>query len=207
MRAFATARKCPFTQTSPASPPVAADTGLSARFRDFVDDASFPCVGAKAALSRDSIEVHEFAPLGDRNNDATLPRLIEAFGERLDTTEGGDRMALQSLGAVLDGPRDTDVRRLEALLWSQRQRLHDLDARLGNSWAGDVSRDPEDPAFSLSLGGHPFCVIGLHPGASRIARRFEVPALVFNSHRQFARLRAEGRYAKMQKATRPRDIA
>jgi len=207
MRAFATARKCPFTQTSPASPPVAADTGLSARFRDFVDDASFPCVGAKAALSRDSIEVHEFAPLGDRNNDATLPRLIEAFGERLDTTEDGDPMTLQSFVAVFDGPRDTDERRFEALLWSQLQRLHDLDARLGNSWAGDVSRDPEDPAFSLSLGGHPFFVIGLHPGASRIARRFEVPALVFNSHRQFERLRADGRYAKMQKATRARDIA
>src|SRR5690606_34925045 len=57
MRAFATARKCPFPQTSPTSPPAATDTGLSARFRDFVDDASFPCVGAKAALSRDSIEV------------------------------------------------------------------------------------------------------------------------------------------------------
>ena len=50
-------------------------------------------------------------------------------------------------------------------------------------------------------------MIGLHPGASRQARRFETPVLVFNSHRQFQRLRADGRYAKMQKATRGRDVA
>lgn len=40
-----------------------------------------------------------------------------------------------------------------------------------------------------------------------MARRLPSPALVFNSHRQFDRLRADGRYAKMQAATRERDIA
>ena len=34
-----------------------------------------------------------------------------------------------------------------------------------------------------------------------------MPVLVFNSQRQFARLRADGRYAKMQAATRARDRA
>ncbi len=63
------------------------------------------------------------------------------------------------------------------------------------------------PKFSLSLAGHPFFVIGLHPGASRIARRFAWPAMVFNSHVQFDRLREDGRYTKMQKATRARDLA
>ena len=93
-------------------------------------------------------------------------------------------------------------------------RLEDgqLDLVLGpfakdSPWADDVATDPDDPRFSLSLGGHPFFVIGLHPLASRIARRFEAPALVFNSHRQFDRLRADGRYAKMQAATRQRDLA
>ena len=50
-------------------------------------------------------------------------------------------------------------------------------------------------------------MIGLHGGASRLARRLPFPALVFNSHRQFEQLRADGRYAKMQAATRERDIA
>jgi FPC/CPF motif-containing protein YcgG len=57
------------------------------------------------------------------------------------------------------------------------------------------------------LAGHPFFVIGLHPGSSRLGRRAPVPVLVFNSQRQFTRLRADGRYAKMQAATRARDLA
>lgn len=59
--------------------------------------------------------------------------------------------------------------------------------------------------FSLSIASHPFFVIGLHPGASRIARRFRHPALVFNSHRQFEQLRDDGRYGKMQAIIRKRD--
>ncbi len=90
---------------------------------------------------------------------------------------------------------------------SQLQGLHDLDLRRGSRWASDVGRGPNDPRFSLSLAGHPFFVIGLHPGASRAARRFAWPALVFNSHRQFGQLRADGRYSKMQAATRERDAA
>jgi len=53
---------------------------------------------------------------------------------------------------------------------------------------------------------HPFFVIGLHPYASRLARRFSNPALVFNSHRQFEKLREDGRYWKIQAATRSREI-
>jgi len=53
---------------------------------------------------------------------------------------------------------------------------------------------------------HPFFVIGLHPHASRLARRFSNPALVFNSHRQFEKLREDGRYWKIQAATRSREI-
>lgn len=114
---------------------------------------------------------------------------------------------MRSCVALFEGPCDTDERRFEAMLWSQLQRLHELDVQRGQPWADGVSRDPDDPRFSLSLAGHPYFVIGLHPGASRIARRFEAPALVFNSHRQFDRLRADGRYAKMQAATRARDMA
>lgn len=176
------------------------------RFREFIAAASFPCVGAKAALARDSLAIHDFAALGGRGNDAPLLDRLEAFASMLEEVEEADT-TLHSFAAVFDGPRDTDERRFEALLWSQLQRLHDLDARRGNPWSREVSRDPDHPAFSLSLGGHPFFVIGLHPGASRTARRFEVPVLVFNSHRQFERLRADGRYAKMQKATRGRDRA
>ncbi len=166
----------------------------------------FPCVGSKAALARGAIQAVAFARLGDAGNDAPLLGALGACARRLDRQDPEDR-TVHSFVAVFDGPDDTDEPRLEALLWSQLQRLHDLDVRRGTPWAADVSKNPDDPRFSLRLAGHPFFVIALHPGASRIARRFESPALVFNSHRQFDRLRADGRYGKMQAATRARDLA
>ncbi|WP_305067756.1 guanitoxin biosynthesis heme-dependent pre-guanitoxin N-hydroxylase GntA [Luteimonas sp. MC1782] len=188
------------------SPVPPAGGAMSAQFREFVGAPSFPCVGSKAALARDAIAVHEFARLGDRGNDAPLLDALAGFATHLAELDPADS-TIHSFVALFDGPQDTDERRFEAMLWSQLQRLHDLDVRRGTRWAPDVSRDPEDPKFSLSLAGHPFFVIGLHPGASRMARRFAWPALVFNSHRQFEQLRADGRYQKMQAATRARDTA
>ena len=150
--------------------------------------------------------MHGFGALGDPGNDARLLDRLTRFGATLERDDGDD-MLLHSFVALFDGPCDLDEARFESLLWAQLQRLHALDRQRGNAWAADVSPDPDSPEFSLSLAGHPFFVIGLHPGASRLARRFEAPALVFNSHRQFQRLRADGRYATMQKATRTRDIA
>lgn len=179
---------------------------MTARFLAFVDDPSFPCVGSKAALARGAIQTHEFAALGDRGNDERLLDRLDAFGREVDAATADDK-TVRSFVALFAGPQSTDEQRFEALLWSQLQRLHERDVRRGSRWADDVVSDPDDPKFSLSLGGHPFFVIGLHPGASRMARRFAWPALVFNSHRQFEALRADGRFQKMQAATRQRDIA
>lgn len=178
---------------------------IAAHFLDLIAGPRFPCVGSKAALSRGAIETHEFGCLGERGNDAVLLDRLAAFATRIEAVDPGDR-TVHSFVALFDGPADIDEPRFEALLWAQLQRLHDLDARRGTPWAQDVSQDPDDPKFSLSLAGHPFFVIGLHPGASRTARRFAWPALVFNSHRQFEQLRADGRYQKMQAVTRERDI-
>ncbi|GAB3304174.1 guanitoxin biosynthesis heme-dependent pre-guanitoxin N-hydroxylase GntA [Luteimonas notoginsengisoli] len=201
-------QRCPHAFDPPAAPASLAlgAESISARFIDFVREDTFPCVGAKGALARDNIEAHEFGRLGDRANDAPMLDALGDFAARLDEVDGSD-LSMHSFVALFDGPRDTDELRFEALLWSQLQRLHDLDVRRGTPWAQDVDSDPRNPRFSLSLAGHPFFVIGLHPGASRLARRFAWPALVFNSHRQFERLRADGRYAKMQAATRGRDVA
>lgn len=197
-------RSLPSRQIPPAAR--AEEDALVQSFRAHVEAADFPCVGAKAALARDALEVHAFGALGSRANDGPLLDGLARFARRRDHDEPGDT-TVHSFAAVFAGPRDTDEQRFEALLWSQLQRLHQLDLRRGSRWAPDVATDPDSPRFSLSLAGHPFFVIGLHPGASRLARRTPFPALVFNSHRQFERLRADGRYGKMQQATRARDTA
>jgi len=188
-------------------PPGASNNGaLTAQFFEFVEDASFPCVGSKLALARNAIQTHEFGHLGARANDAVLLDLLGDFADMVEATDPADT-TVHSFVTLFEGPLDTDEPRFEALLWSQLQHLHELDVRRGTRWAADVSTDPDSAKFSLSLSGHPFFVIGLHPGASRIARRFTHPTLVFNSHRQFEQLRANGRYQKMQLATRDRDQA
>ena len=191
---------------SAATFPSESPGSMATHFLDMVAGPRFPCVGSKSALSRGAIETHEFGPLGMRGNDPALLDRIGSFARRIEAAVAGDR-TVHSLVALFDGPCDTDEARFEALLWAQLQRLHDLDVRRGTRWAEDVSPDPREPDFSLSLAGHPFFVIGLHPGASRIARRFPWPALVFNSHRQFEQLRADGRYRKMQGVIRERDRA
>lgn len=195
-----------FSAHCPHPAPPASHGEIAQRFRDFVAGDAFPCVGSKAALAKDAIDIQVFHPLGVRANDAPLLDRLAEFARRIEAQDPDDT-TVYSFVSIFEGPQDTGELRFEAMLWSQLQHLHDLDVRRGVAWAPDVSTRPERPDFSLSLAGHPFFVIGLHAGASRLARRFERPVLVFNSHRQFEQLRADGRYQKMQAATRNRDQA
>ena len=175
---------------------------LEREFREFIASDAFPCVGSKLALASGGLHFIELCPLGDVANDAPLLEALKGFAAGVDAADGA---GVESMIALFRGPRMMDEVAFERHLWNQLQRLHELDVAGGTPWAADVERDPANPRFSMSLAGHPFFVIGLHPGASRMARRFSYPALVFNSHRQFDRLREDGRFAKMQAATRARD--
>lgn len=178
---------------------------IGKKFLDFLRDDSYPCVGAKSALARGSIETHEFASLGDRENDQSM---LEGVSRFVAMIEGSDRDGdiVNSYAAIFRGPFNMSEVRFETLMWSLLWRLHRLDVLAGNPPANDVSNDTDSPQFSLSMAGHPFFLIGLHAQASRLARRFSHPVLVFNSHRQFEKLREDGRFEKMQAATRSRDV-
>ena len=108
--------------------------------------------------------------------------------------------------AIFRRPRATDELEFENLLWQQLRRLHELDAAHFD-WDPDVRSDPADPHFSFSFGGQALYVIGMHANSSREARRFPWPALVFNPHEQFERLRADGKWKRMQETIRARDLA
>lgn len=181
----------------------APDAGL--QFLDLLAEPSYPCVGAKSALARGSIQTHEFDALGDRDNDQLILDGLSEFVAMIEES-AADEATVHSFAAIFNGPFDSNEIGFESLLWSQLWRIHGLDLLAGNPPAPDVSSDSANRQFSLSLAGHAFFVIGLHPHASRLARRFSHPVMVFNSHQQFERLRKDGRFAKMQAATRSRDI-
>ena len=107
--------------------------------------------------------------------------------------------------AIFERPRNTDEIAFENLFWKQLRALHAYDAAHFD-WDASVRSDPADPHFSFSFGGQALYVIGLHANSSREARRFPWPALVFNPHEQFERLRADGKWKRMQETIRSRDL-
>ncbi|MGY2047605.1 guanitoxin biosynthesis heme-dependent pre-guanitoxin N-hydroxylase GntA [Methylobacterium sp. JK268] len=180
-----------------------SDHPLTARFKDFVRRPVFPCVGAKSALGRGQLRVVVAGDLAcGRDDDRLYPALL-AFVARCRAAPG----LFQSFAVVFAGPTALTEEAFERHLWTRLQALSDRDSRTGLPYDHRVRADPDDPHFGLSLGGEAFFVVGLHPGASRPARRFEVPVLVFNLRDQFERLRAEGRYEGLRAAILERDRA
>lgn len=168
-----------------------------------IADNAFPCVGAKSALARGTLKVLVGHAITSAWDD------VRIHSELLEWARGwrDDPGALRSLAVVFEGPLDLNEAQFESLLWERLQSLADKDAWRGQPYDRRVSADPEDPHFSLSFGGEAFFVVGLHPGASRPARRFPRPTLVFNLHDQFEMLRAEGRYERMRERILDRDLA
>ncbi len=131
-------------------------------------------------------------------------RILDDISQFISTGYTGD--GLRSFVAAFQGPRGLTELEFEHAMWERLQALHDLDARTCE-WDRRVSCDPASPDFSFSLRGKAFFVIGLHPNASRVSRRYWRPALVFNLHEQFETLRRQGRYERMRDVIRKRDAA
>lgn len=93
----------------------------------------------------------------------------------------------------------------EKYLWQRLQSISDLDA-INFPYDNRVSSKTESPEFSYSLKQESFFIIGMHPGSSRVARRFQYPAFTFNPHQQFEKMRETGKYITMKKAVRKKDI-
>lgn len=176
--------------------------GIVDRFRDFIAHRDFPCVGAKSALGQDRMTFFTArcltAPDDDRRLLSALYRFIAAYRR--------DPAVFTSFVALFEGPRTLSEPAFERALWQRLQALHERDMR-HYRWDPRVSPDPRSPRFSFSLMSEACFVVGLHGAASRAARRFPWPVLVFNLHAQFEELRADGRFEQLRDTIRARDAA
>jgi len=171
-------------------------------FRDFVRAPAFPCVGAKSALSRGQMTIVTARSIVSAWDDlAVLPRLAA-----LARSYRAAPKLFQTLVVIFEASPDLDEAGFETALWERVQSLSHKDEWMGYAADPRVSTDPDDPHFSLSFGGEAFFVVGLHPRASRPARRFAHPTLVFNLHDQFEQLRAADRYEKLRASILDRDL-
>ena len=170
-------------------------------FEERIRQPDFPCVGAKSALANDRLVVRHARDLLSGWNDLEIHDALLEWADRDDPPN-----AFRSLAVLFDGPLNLSEEQFEKAMWERLQSLSDKDAWRGQPYDETVGADPSKPDFSLSFGGQAFFVVGLHPNASRPARRFAQPILVFNLHNQFEWLRAEGRYERMREAILSRDF-
>ena len=176
---------------------------LADDFRQFILDTGFPCVGAKSALAKGTLDILIARDMrsnwDDRRIYEGISRVVEAYRV--------DRAIFRSFAVIFEGPLDLGEAEFETFLWARAESLTNKDSWLGCAHDRRVSDDPNDPHFSLSFGEEAFFIVGLHPHASRPARRFDHPVLVFNLHDQFEQLREQGRYEKMREKIIERDVA
>lgn len=171
--------------------------------RDHIAEASFPCVGAKAAVAKGTLEVLSCNRIDSAWDDVRIHDGLLHFA----VAYREDPALFRSFAVVFDEPEALDEAAFERHMWDRIQSLSDKDVWRGQEYDSRVSPDPNSPHFSLSFGGEAFFVVGLHPAASRPARRFARPAMVFNLHDQFTMLREQGRYETMREKIMVRDEA
>lgn len=182
----------------------AGGADLRTALADWVADPAYPCVGAKSVFARGQAEVAAFDRLADPAETRRLHAGLAAFSARHPEEPGPARVPrLASYLAGFRAPVPAGEEEFEELLWRQLALLHAVDDA---PWDARVSRDVASPHFGLSVAGRAFFVIGMHPQASRLARRTPVPVLVFNLHSQFEQLRASGKYDRLRDTVRTRDV-
>ena len=175
----------------------ATEDEIAEALRNMIRGPEYPCVGAKSVVNRNTVEVAVFDAMADpRSTPALLDRLA-AF-----VTAPSDEAGFRSFIAAFRGPVPASEEEFESLLWRQLELLRELDP---SGWDPAVSDDPTNPHFCFSVAGTAAFVIGMHPLASRLARRSPLPVLVFNPHAQFERLRATGGYDRVRDVVRRRD--
>ncbi len=176
---------------------------LAEAFRDFVRDPAFPCVGAKSALKRDQMKIVVCGDIRSAWDDLRIYPNLLALAQGYQAAP----KLFQTLVVIFADETALSEPEYEQHLWARLQSLNDKDEWHGQKYDPRVSDDPDDGAFSLSFGGEAFFVVGLHPHASRPARRLARPAMIFNLHDQFTQLRAAGKYEGMREKILARDEA
>ncbi len=177
------------------------DHPLAQAFEAFVRDVGFPCVGAKSALARSQMNILVARDITSAWDDLRIHPSLFDTARRFSV----DPTLFQSFVVVFEEPRTLNELEFEQAMWDRIQSLSDKDAWHGVAYDKTVDADPDSPHFSLSFGGEAFFAVGMHPNASRPARRFQTPAVVFNLHRQFEMLRSSGTYEKLRSSILERD--
>lgn len=170
-------------------------------WRDWIESDQFGCLAARSSLHRRQayfLRVGGFGASGQRRVLAALAELAGIVARPESETN--------TLIAAFDESPALSAAQFHDRFWTFLRDLRDADRTAGFGKAEGYSSDPQAPNFALSIAGEPYFAVGLTPASGRISRRAPGSAVAFNSHRQFARLRATGRYGGLQAQIRRREL-
>ncbi|GAB5466473.1 MAG: guanitoxin biosynthesis heme-dependent pre-guanitoxin N-hydroxylase GntA [Candidatus Kapaibacteriales bacterium] len=167
--------------------------------KSFVIEQGHPCIMAASVVKNDAFKIKDYFELATYKTSYQLISDLSEF-----TAIKSHKGIYKSFMAVFSSTEIKDELQFEDFLWKQLKMINDLDKE---PWDNRVSDNPEDNDFSFSISGEAYYVVGMHPKSSRLARRFEYPALVFNRHSQFEHLREKGKFEQIRNSIRERDIS
>ncbi len=171
---------------------------LKAEFENFIINENHPCLMAQTVFSMDKVDFHVYDNIGSKNTALNILKDLKKYISKYDF-ESNEFFTFM---AVFKGRKTFTEKQFEDILWKQLDFLHEVDT---DSWDTSVSSDPSNKDFSFSLGGKAFYIVGLHPNSSRMARQTPYPAIAFNLHWQFEKLREMGTYEVVRDKIRERD--
>lgn len=179
-------------------------TGSASIIEDYlthIGNKTFPCIAAKTALAKEQIHCMVAEHLACPIDDSVIVQFLYDFVDEYRRS----RNLYNSAVVLFKGPEECDEEMFDNLLWQRLQAISNLDA-VNYKYDSRVDADPESPKFSFSLKEEAVYIIGLHPMSSRKSRQFRHPALVFNPHGQFEKLRQTNKYNRMRQVVRSRDL-
>ena len=178
-----------------------SDELIIKEYSEYLRQKDFPCVAAKAALSRNHIQCMVASHMACPADDKTILQYLYSFVERYRASEE----SYHSAAVIFKEPVEINETLFDTLLWQRLNSLASLDKQ-NYTHDSRVDSDPNSPRYSFSLKEEAFFILGLHPGSSRRSRQFKYPALIFNPHAEFEKLRNSDRYSRMKEVVRKRDV-
>lgn len=168
----------------------------------YITAKEFPCVAAKAAVSREQIQCLVATHMACPKDDLAILNFLYSFVDRYRNSNE----IYHSAAIIFQQPTVLTEEAFDDFLWQRLQSLSSMDAA-NYGYDARVDLDPASPNFSYSLKEEAFFIIGLHPGSNRAARQFRYPTLVFNPHKQFEQLKETAKYQHLKHVVRKRDTA
>ncbi len=196
-------RKRSKTYFTPQDIDMARDGRIQKIYEDFLfkfDASDYPCLGAKSALHTNQYRIGVYGEMASEESTSFLGEDLKKYIAETIAADSQYMTMVAVFSDIVHSELD-----FEKKLWSQLQNLHDAEKE-SQSWDPAVSSNPQEDDFSFSFNGSAFFVVGIHPHASRKARRFGYCAMAFNLHSQFVKLRENNLYEKMKSAIREREI-